>query len=71
MRSLGGVFQCFSVAALITAGFGTSICLCPAWGQGGTEFSAQTGNQTPGNHKNFCCVLLLSASFFLSFPLLK
>lgn len=68
------IWRCLSmwaVAALITAGFGTTICLCPAWGQDGTQPSAQARNQTPGNHKNFCCVLLLSASFFLSLPLHK
>lgn len=67
MRSVWRCYTVLAVAAPITAAFGTSICLCPAGGQGSTEPSAQTGNQTPGNHENFSwCSVIFSFSFFLS-----
>lgn len=64
MRSVWRCFSVLAVAALITAAFGTSICLCPAGGQGGTEPSAQT--RLLETMKTSVDVLLFSAfhSFF-------
>lgn len=60
-----------AVAVLIIAGFGTTICLFPGWGQGGSSRTlSQHKLETLGNYKSFLSFLVHSTSFFL-FPLMK